>query len=111
MPIKPRGHRGGRVYVATDGIKIKIGMSTRGKCLSRFSELKKQYGFSVKDSFITERRFDYRIIEKMAHQKLSTFSLHNEFFSSPYEDGVNAVKEAIAELDSNGFNGGVYPFN
>jgi ABC-type antimicrobial peptide transport system permease subunit len=110
MPIKPRAYRGGRVYVATDGNKIKVGMSARGKCLTRFYELKKVFGFQVVDSFITERRFDYRIIEKMAHQKLAAFRLHNEFFSAPYEDGVQAVKEAISELDSHGFIGSAYPF-
>lgn len=96
---------GGRVYVASDGTKIKIGMSSRGKCLGRFNELKKEFGFVVIDSFITERRYDYRIIEKMAHEKLSQYRLHNEFFSSSLREGINAVMASIIELDANGFSG------
>ncbi len=109
MSLKLRDKWGGRVYVASDGVKIKVGMSTRGKCLSRFTELKKFFGFHVRDSFITERRFDYRLIEKMAHQKLAKYSLSHEFFSASFAEGVQAVKEAISEMDSYGFSGSVKP--
>ncbi|EKN3738012.1 GIY-YIG nuclease family protein [Yersinia enterocolitica] len=109
MPSTRRERQGGRVYVATDGQLIKIGMSTRGKCLSRFSELKNQFGFSVVDSFITERRFDYRLIEQEAHERLSAFRLNNEFFSASFADGVRAVNEVISEMDSHGFSGSVKP--
>ncbi|CNI67787.1 T5orf172 domain [Yersinia massiliensis] len=107
MKPKSRENIGGRVYVASDGLKIKVGMSTRGKCLGRFSELKRQFDFYVKDSFITDRRFDYRIIEKMTHEKLSRFHLNHEFFSASFAEGIKAVKEVMQELDALGFGGGV----
>ena len=94
--------------MATDGVKVKVGMSARGKCLGRFTELKKEFGFNVTSNFITERRFDYRIIEKMAHKKLEAHWLHNEFFSVPFADGVAAVNEVIADLDAGHFSGSVY---
>ncbi|MEQ2027702.1 GIY-YIG nuclease family protein [Xenorhabdus szentirmaii] len=105
---KKKADRGGRIYVATDGVKVKVGMSARGKCLGRFAELKRKFGFSVIESFVTERRFDYRLIEKMAHKKLESYWLHNEFFSVPFSDAVNAVIESISDLDSGSFSGSVY---
>lgn len=109
MAAKLLTRNGGRVYVASDGEKVKVGMSSRNKCVGRFSELQRHYGFNVIDSYITDRRYDFRIVEKMAHEKLSEYHLYGEYFSVSLEDGVAAVKLVMAELDSSGFSGFVNP--
>lgn len=105
MASKLITRKGGRVYVVSNGEKVKVGMSSRCKCVGRFTELKKYEGFEVRESYITERRYYYRIIEKMAHEKLSEQRLHGEYFDVSMEKGINAVKSVMQELDSLGFSG------
>nr|WP_319552441.1 GIY-YIG nuclease family protein [uncultured Vibrio sp.] len=105
--MKRKQRAGGRVYVISDGKLIKIGMSSRGFCKTRFTEVKKEFGFHAKDSFVTDKRYDYALIERMAHEKLDHLRVHHEFFSATFGEGIAAVKDVINELDSVGFGGSV----
>jgi len=105
MTAKILTRNGGRVYVASDGTKVKGGMSSRSKCLGRFTELRKVDGFVVSDSWMTAKRYDFRIVEKMAHQKLAAHRLHGEYFNITMSEGIEAVIDVMRELDSNGFSG------
>lgn len=109
MVSKLLTRNGGRVYVASNGEKVKVGMSSRNKCVGRFTELKKHDGFEVKESYITDPRYDFRLVEKMAHEKLSAHHLHGEYFDVTMGEGIQAVVAVMAELDSNGFSGFVNP--
>lgn len=105
MSSKLLTRNGGRVYVASDGSKVKVGMSSRNKCVGRFTELKKSDGFNIIDSYITDRRYDFRLVEKMAHEKLAKHRLHGEYFNISFEKGIEVVQSVISELDSCGFSG------
>nr|WP_306821390.1 GIY-YIG nuclease family protein [Providencia rettgeri] len=105
MSSKLLTRNGGRVYVASDGSKVKVGMSSRNKCVGRFTELKKSDGFNIIDSYITDRRYDFRLVEKMAHEKLAKHRLHGEYFNISFEKGIEVVQSVMSELDSSGFSG------
>lgn len=105
MSAKLLTRNGGRVYVASNGEKIKVGMSSRNKCIGRFTELRKQDGFEVTESYITERRYDFRLVEKMAHERLAMHHLHGEYFDVTLDEGIRVVITVMADLDSNGFSG------
>ena len=105
MTAKILTRNGGRVYVASNGVKVKVGMSSRRKCVGRFTELRKHEGFEVTKSYITDRRYDFRLVEKMAHEKLSAHRLHGEYFDVTMDEGIKVVVAVMAELDSNGFSG------
>ena len=107
MPSKLLTRKGGRVYVASNGKKVKVGMSSRGKCVARFRELERDFEFEAKETWMAERRYDFRIIEKMAHKKLSEWRLGCEFFDVKMEHAIDAVKQCMAELDASGFSGDV----
>lgn len=109
MVAKLLNRNGGRVYVASNGEKVKVGMSSRHKCVGRFTELKKYDGFEITESYITDRRYDFRLVEKMAHERLSAHHLHGEYFDVTMDEGIQAVVSVMAELDSNGFSGFVNP--
>jgi len=109
MAAKILTRNGGRVYVASNGVKVKVGMSSRHKCVGWFTELKKQEGFEVTESYITPKRYDFRLIEKMAHESLVEHRLHGEYFDVSLDEGINAVVAAMNELDSHGFSGFVNP--
>ncbi len=109
MAAKLLTRNGGRVYVASNGEKVKVGMSSRNTCVGRFTELKKHDGFEITESYITDRRYDFRLVEKMAHEKLSAHHLHGEYFDVTMDEGIQAVVAVMAELDSNGFSGFVSP--
>lgn len=91
--------KGGRVYIATDGKIVKVGMSTRGKCKSRFSELRLQFGFIVAEAVITDRRYDYNRIETEVKSRLISDRIFGEFFSCSYEHAICTLNEVIAEFD------------
>ena len=99
--------KGGRVYVATDGKIVKVGMSTRGKCKSRFSELRVQFGFIVAEAVITDRRYDYNRIETEVKHRLASVRITGEFFSCSYQHAIATLNQVMSEFDYEYDYGGV----
>lgn len=88
---------GSHVYVITSANGCKIGASRDPK--SRLVGLRMVHGPDLSLEFVSERRIDAFVVERIAHLILAGFALGGEWFSVQPSTAVDAILEAAKKAD------------